>query len=47
MQLTSDGKISGVINLHGRTKEIFDTEGVRIGGAEEIKAEGLYFEAGV
>ena len=47
MQLTSDGKISGVINLHGRTKEIFDAEGVRIGGAEEIKAEGLYFEAGV
>lgn len=46
LQLTSDGKITGVINLHGRTKAIYDDAGVQVGGAEEIKVEGLYFEAG-
>lgn len=46
MQLTTDGVINGLINLHGRTKPIFDEEGVQIGGGDEIKAEGLIFKAG-
>jgi hypothetical protein len=46
MQLTSDGEINGIINLHGRTKAIYDDEKVQIGGGIEIKAEGLVFVAG-
>ena len=45
MQLTSDGYITGVINIHGRTKAIFDENGEQIGGGDEIKSEGLVFEA--
>lgn len=50
MQLTSEGKITGVINIHGLHSvnggDIFDEKGVRVNEAEEIRVEGLYFEAG-
>jgi hypothetical protein len=46
MQLTTDGVINGIINLHGRTKAIYDENKEQIGGGIEIKAEGLTFVAG-
>lgn len=45
MQLTTDGHVDGIINIHGRTKAIYDDNGEQIGGGEEIKAEGLVFQA--
>ena len=45
MQLTTDGKVEGVINIHGRTKAIYDETGEQIGGGDEIKVEGLFFHA--
>ena len=45
MQLTTDGQIDGIINIHGRTKAIYDENGEQIGGGDEIKAEGLVFQA--
>jgi hypothetical protein len=44
MQLTTEGKVDGLINLHGRTKAVYKDE-VQIGGGEQIKAEGLRFIA--
>jgi|TARA_B110000459_G_scaffold204129_1_gene264796 hypothetical protein len=44
MQLTTEGKVNGLINLHGRTKAVYKDE-VQIGGGEQIKAEGLRFIA--
>ena len=44
MQLTSKGEISGLINLHGRTKAVTDSEGNVVGGQEAIQSEGLRFE---
>jgi len=44
MQLTSEGEITGLINLHGRTKAILENE-VQVGGGEQIKAEGISFVA--
>jgi hypothetical protein len=44
MQLTSEGEINGLINLHGRTKAVIENE-VQVGGGEQIKAEGLTFVA--
>ena len=34
-----------LINIHGRTKAIYDENGEQIGGGDEIKSEGLVFEA--
>ena len=45
MQLTTDGLVEGIINIHGRTKAIYDENGEQIGGGDEIKAEGLVFNA--
>ena len=45
MQLTTEGRIDGLINLHGRTKAIIEDE-VQVGGGVQIKAEGLRFVAG-
>jgi len=45
MQLTTEGKIDGLINLHGRTKAIIEDE-VQVGGGVQIKREGLRFVAG-
>jgi hypothetical protein len=45
MQLTTEGKINGLINIHGRTKAIIENE-VQVSGGEQIKAEGLIFVAG-
>ncbi|MGY8917445.1 MAG: hypothetical protein ACKVJ6_04160 [Flavobacteriales bacterium] len=44
MQLTTEGKVDGLINLHGRTKAVYKDE-VQIGGGDQIKAEGLRFIA--
>ena len=44
MQLTSDGVVEGIINVHGRTKAIYDENGEQIGGGDEIKSEGLVFD---
>ena len=43
MQLTSEGPIDGLINLHGRTKAITDSEGNVVAGQEVIQNEGLTF----
>jgi len=45
MQLTTEGKINGLINLHGRTKAVMKNDVLESGG-EQIKAEGLVFVAG-
>ena len=37
MQLTTEGKVDGLINLHGRTKAVYKDE-VQIGGGDQIKA---------
>ena len=42
---TTDGVVEGIINVHGRTKAIYDENGEQIGGGDEIKAEGLVFNA--
>jgi hypothetical protein len=43
MQLTSKGEITGLINLHGRTKAVTDSDGNVVGGQEVIQSEGLRF----
>jgi hypothetical protein len=43
MQLTSAGDVNGLINLHGRTKAVTDSEGNAVGGQEVIQSEGLTF----
>jgi hypothetical protein len=43
MQLTSTGEINGLINLHGRTKAVTDSEGTPVGAPEVIQSEGLTF----
>jgi hypothetical protein len=43
MQLTSTGKIDGVINLHGRTRGITDATGNVVGGNAQIQETGLRF----
>ena len=45
MQLTTEGKINGLINIHGRAKAILENV-VQVSGGEQIKAEGLIFVAG-
>ena len=44
MQLTTEGKIDGFINLHGRTKAVYENE-LQVGGGDEIKVEGIRFFA--
>jgi len=44
MQLTTEGKIDGFINLHGRTKAVYENE-IQVGGGDQIKSEGLRFFA--
>lgn len=43
MQLTTAGEVSGLINLHGRTRQVTDSEGNVIEPHGEIKSEGLTF----
>jgi hypothetical protein len=43
MQLTSLGKIDGVINLHGRTRGVTDAAGNVVGGNAQIQETGLRF----
>jgi glycerate-2-kinase len=43
MQLTSTGKIEGVINLHGRTRGITDAAGAMVSGNAQIQETGLRF----
>lgn len=43
MQLTSAGDVNGLINLHGRTKAVTDSDGNAVGGQEVIQSEGLTF----
>lgn len=43
MQLTTAGEVSGLINLHGRTRQVTDSEGNVIEPHGEIKREGLTF----
>ena len=42
MQLTTEGEINGLINLHGRTKAVMKNDVLESGG-EQIKAEGIVF----
>jgi hypothetical protein len=42
-QFTTTGRVSGLINIHGRTKAITDMEGNVVSGAELIQAEGISF----
>ena len=44
-QLTSNGQITGMINIHGRTKATENIDGT-IDGGEMIQAEGLTFSCG-
>jgi hypothetical protein len=43
MQLTTQGEVNGLINLHGRTKAVTDSDGNAVGGQEVIQSEGLTF----
>ena len=45
VQLTSNGQITGMINIHGRTKATENIDGT-IDGGEMIQAEGLTFSCG-
>lgn len=42
-QFTTTGKVSGLINIHGRTKAIMGMDGTVESGAELIQAEGVKF----
>jgi hypothetical protein len=44
LQLTTEGEVTGLINIHGRTVPIFDADGQ--GAFEEIKSNGLTFKCG-
>ena len=41
MQLTSDGPIEGVLNLHGREAQTFDEAGNIVGSVTPIQVEGV------
>lgn len=45
-QFTTRGTVNGLINIHGRTKAIFDAEGNVESGARLIQAEGITFTCG-
>ena len=45
MQLTTSGVVSGLINIQGLTKEMFDENGESL-GMNVIREEGLVFKAG-
>ncbi|MDG2311356.1 MAG: hypothetical protein P8L64_03095 [Flavobacteriales bacterium] len=44
MQLTTEGDVKGLINIHGRHKENFDKDGALIPPTIEIDASALTFE---
>ena len=46
-QFTTSGKVSGVLNIHGRTKAILDMEGNVVDGAQLIQAENVRFTCGM
>ncbi|MCH2197828.1 MAG: hypothetical protein MK081_03530 [Flavobacteriales bacterium] len=46
MQLTTEGKISGTINLQGRTKAVRDPQGNIVSGNENFEVRGIRFSAG-
>jgi hypothetical protein len=46
MQLTTKGKVTGRINLHGREKEIFDAEGNLTDGGFVIEEKNITFTCG-
>ena len=43
LQLTTEGNVEGVLNIHGRTRLVLDAEGNFVEGQEEIKEPGLTF----
>jgi hypothetical protein len=43
MQLTTQGEVNGLINLHGRVKQVTDSDGNPVGSPEVIQSEGLTF----
>ena len=43
MQLTTEGEVEGVLNVHGRTRPVTDADGNVVGGQEVIQNEGLTF----
>ena len=43
MQLTTEGEVEGVLNVHGRTRPVTDADGNVVGGQEVIQSEGLTF----
>ena len=45
-QFTTRGKVSGLINIHGRTKAILGVDGTVQDGAQLIQAEGVTFTCG-
>lgn len=46
MQLTTAGKVTGTINLHGRTRTQRDGDGNVISGGDLIEERGITFTAG-
>jgi hypothetical protein len=45
-QFTTTGKVSGLINIHGRTNAILGEDGTVQSGAQLIQAEGITFTCG-
>ena len=45
MQLTTSGRVTGLINIQGLTREMFDENGESL-GMNVIREEGLVFVAG-
>lgn len=45
-QFTTTGRVTGLINIHGRTKAILDAEGNVESGAQLIQAEAVSFTCG-
>ena len=43
MQLTTAGEVSGLINVHGRTRAVLDDDGTVVVPHQEIKVQGLNF----
>lgn len=45
-QFTTTGKVTGLVNIHGRTKAILDADGNVESGAQLIQEEGVSFTCG-
>jgi hypothetical protein len=45
-QFTTSGVVTGVLNIHGRTKAVLDLEGNVESGAQLIQAENIRFTCG-